>query len=230
MDRTFLFLCFLTHKIRTLKKSDIAVVTRSGAVPAGCHLALAGNSEGTGSWNPSRAVTMQYAGSGLWEAALSFSHINSEIPEYKFIIRKDKDNSLVEWEEGNNRIFPADVWHGDPGTHIIVSETPYRSRSQGLRHAGTAIPVFSLRSRDSWGIGDFGDLKKMADWAALTGQQVLQILPVNDTTMFHNWIDSYPYGGISIMALHPLYADIQAMCPQDDTVDLSQFEKKRKTE
>ncbi len=219
---------FLTHKIRTLKKSDIAVVTRSGAVPAGCHLALAGNSEGTGSWNPSRAVTMQYAGSGLWEAALSFSHINSEIPEYKFIIRKDKDNSLVEWEEGNNRIFPADVWHGDSGTHIIVSETPYRSRSQGLRHAGTAIPVFSLRSRDSWGIGDFGDLKKMADWAALTGQQVLQILPVNDTTMFHNWIDSYPYGGISIMALHPLYADIQAMCPQDDTVDLSQFEKKRK--
>lgn len=66
----------------------------------------------------------------------------------------------------------------------------------------------------------------MALWAEKTEQRVLQILPVNDTTMHHNWIDSYPYGGISVMALHPLYACIEAMCPDDGSVDLKQFQKK----
>ncbi len=180
-------------------------------------------------WDPSKAHVMQYVGAGLWEAALALSQIKDEKVEYKYIIRNNKDLSLVEWEEGENRIFslPGSLKSGRD--HLVIRDTPLRSRSQGLRHAGTAIPVFSLRSNDSWGIGDFGDLKKMADWAAVTGQRILQILPVNDTTMFHNWIDSYPYGGISIMALHPLYADIKAiLATTENSIDLSAFEKERK--
>ncbi|NLH24277.1 MAG: 4-alpha-glucanotransferase, partial [Bacteroidales bacterium] len=220
---------FLTHKTTTPKKSDIALITRSVAVPSKCHLAMTGNSEGLGMWNPAHAIPLQYTGAGLWEASLSFADIGNSTPEYKFIIRRDGSNSLVEWEEGPNRVFPAipDLIKGSK--HVVINETPYRGSVEGLRHAGTAIPVFSLRSNESWGIGDFGDLKKMADWASMTGQRVLQILPVNDTTMYHNWIDSYPYGGISIMALHPLYVNINAMCPADGTADLSPFEKERKT-
>ncbi|HHV04760.1 MAG: 4-alpha-glucanotransferase [Bacteroidales bacterium] len=219
---------FLTHKIKPLKKAEIALITHSGAVPQGCHLALTGNSNATGMWNPSHAIALQYTGFGNWETALPYSAIEGERLEYKYIVRKDPDNSLVEWEEGNNRVLKLHGFPENEETHIIIRDSSFRGHSEGVRHTGTAIPVFSLRSHESWGIGDFGDLKKMADWVALTGQRVLQILPVNDTTMYHNWIDSYPYGGISIMALHPLYANIKAMCPEDGSVDLSQFEKKRK--
>ncbi len=80
-----------------------------------------------------------------------------------------------------------------------------------MRCAGTLVPVFSLRSRESFGVGDFGDLKKMIDWVAKTKQRVLQILPINDTTITHTWTDSYPYSCISIFALHPQYADLNQL-------------------
>src|SRR5699024_12300837 len=51
----------------------------------------------------------------------------------------------------------------------------------------------SLKSEKSFGVGDFGDLKRMVDWAVYTHQKVIQILPINDTTMTHTWTDSYPY-------------------------------------
>ena len=61
---------------------------------------------------------------------------------------------------------------------------------EGFRNAGTAVPVFSLRSEGSFGVGDFGDLQRMTDWVARTGQHILQILPINDTTSTHTWVDS----------------------------------------
>ena len=77
--------------------------------------------------------------------------------------------------------------------------------------AGCAIPVFALRSAGSFGVGDFGDLKMMIDWVAHTGQRILQILPINDTTNTGTWVDSYPYSAISIYALHPMYADLRQL-------------------
>ena len=62
------------------------------------------------------------------------------------------------------------------------------------------MPGFSLRSKTSFGVGDFGDLKKMIDYIDKTGQRVLQILPINDTTITHTWTDSYPYSCISVIA------------------------------
>ena len=81
----------------------------------------------------------------------------------------------------------------------------------GTRIAGCAIPVFSLRSKGSFGVGDFGDLKLMITWVAQTGQKILQILPINDTTSSGTWVDSYPYSAISIYALHPMYADLRQL-------------------
>lgn len=76
---------------------------------------------------------------------------------------------------------------------------------RGWKCAGTAVPVFSLRTEESFGIGDFLDLKKMAEWAAATGQRIIQLLPVNDTTATGTWTDSYPYSANSIYALHPQF-------------------------
>ena len=85
------------------------------------------------------------------------------------------------------------------------AQSPDELYRSGWKCAGTAIPVFSIRTEDSFGIGDFHDLKKMADWAVATGQRVLQLLPVNDTTATLSWLDSYPYSANSIYALHPQF-------------------------
>ena len=91
-----------------------------------------------------------------------------------------------------------------------------------------AIPVFSLKSEKSFGVVDFGDLKRLVDWAVSTHQKVIQILPVNDTTMTHAWTDSYPYNSISIYAFHPMYADIRQMGTLKDKEAVARFNKKQK--
>ena len=77
-----------------------------------------------------------------------------------------------------------------------------------FRGAGVAVPVFSLRSEDSFGIGEYSDLKKLAEWAKATGQEIIQTLPVNDTTNSYTNQDSYPYSPISVFALHPVYINV----------------------
>ncbi|GHU95001.1 hypothetical protein FACS1894156_3940 [Bacteroidia bacterium] len=76
------------------------------------------------------------------------------------------------------------------------------------RRAGVAIPVFSLRSAAGYGVGQFSDLKRLADWARRCGLSLIQILPICDTSATLSWRDSYPYSGISVFALHPLYLDL----------------------
>ncbi|GHT73074.1 hypothetical protein FACS189456_3080 [Bacteroidia bacterium] len=76
------------------------------------------------------------------------------------------------------------------------------------RSAGVAIPVFSLRSKADYGVGQFSDLKLFADWAKSAGLSLIQILPINDTSSTMTRQDSYPYSGISVFALHPLYLDL----------------------
>ncbi len=79
------------------------------------------------------------------------------------------------------------------------------------RGAGVLIPVFSLRSLHSLGIGEFYDLKLLVDWVAECKLKLIQILPVLDTTATKSWRDSYPYSPISSVALHPLYLHLPAI-------------------
>lgn len=95
------------------------------------------------------------------------------------------------------------------------------------RIAGVAIPIFSLRSEGSFGVGDFGDLKTMIDWAAKTQMGALQILPINDTTISNTWTDSYPYNSISIYAYHPQYVDLRQLPVLQDSEKAAQYEEKR---
>jgi len=80
-----------------------------------------------------------------------------------------------------------------------------------FRGAGVAVPVFSLRSAEGLGVGEFADLKGLADWSKVVGLKLIQILPINDTTSARDWKDSYPYSAISVFALHPLYLRIDQL-------------------
>lgn len=96
--------------------------------------------------------------------------------------------------------------------HVVVSyaNAGFRYRTH-WRGAGVALPVFSIRSADSCGVGEFKDLPRVVDFCAATGHQLLQLLPVNDTTSYNNWRDSYPYSAVSCFALHPQYINIEQL-------------------
>lgn len=185
-------------------------------------LFICGNTPALGGWDPEKAVQMTEGEFNEWSVSLDAGALSYPL-EYKFII-KEKDETL--WEEGPNRLLHApdiqtgEVWVQDDLRPRFADKTP-------LRAAGTVIPVFSLRSEDGWGAGDFGDLEKLTDWAAKTGQRVIQILPVNDTTLTRSWGDSYPYNAVSVYAFHPLYADVRRL-PQTDAASAKRFETERK--
>ncbi len=98
-----------------------------------------------------------------------------------------------------------------PNKHTIVNDGFVRLPADTWKGAGVAIPVFSLRSENSFGVGEFADLKLLADWAKRAGLKLIQILPINDTSATHTWLDSYPYAAISAFALHPLYLNLNQL-------------------
>lgn len=132
--------------------------------------------------------------------------------------------SLLEWEEGDNRAIATDVEDGQVlvlhGGHLRLSEEPWRA-------AGVVVPIFSLRSEHSYGVGDFGDLRRMVDWAVETGMKFIQTLPVCDTTTDGHWHNSYPYNITSVFALHPHYIDLEAAGTLKSKTLMTQFERRR---
>ena len=112
---------------------------------------------------------------------------------------------------------------------LIYDCLSFRQKTHKPRFSGSVIPVFSLRSEQSFGVGDFSDLRKFIDWAALTQQRLIQILPINDTTATHAWTDSYPYSAISIYALHPMYISLQQLGALSDKKQMAFYAEKQKT-
>lgn len=165
------------------------------------HLAITGGCSVLGGWDAQKAVVMNDAEAPVWKILLPREVMGSE---YKFIVT-DSKGDLRRYEEGNNRLIP---FSHTPTT--IIRGLHLRSQGEAWRGAGVAIPVFSLRSEDSWGVGEFSDLKLMSRWAKSVGMSVIQILPVNDTSASFTWRDSYPYNAISSFALHPLYIGAKA--------------------
>lgn len=139
----------------------------------------------------------------LWKISLRVT----EPFEYKFVIAGRRDLAPLMWESGENR-FCADV-PAEGSALVLADQTPVFPILP-WRGAGTAVPVFSLRTSDSFGVGEFLDIKALVDWAAACGQNVIQLLPVNDTTMTGTWKDSYPYNANSIFALHPQFINLPA--------------------
>ncbi len=156
-------------------------------------LALLGSTAPLGEWNEAKALPMRYLGNYRWGVALCAR----AYAEYKFVVTNG-EGALLRWEQGENRTLSlSDKMHLTLGLRL-------RDDVQ-WRGAGVAVPVFSLRSEHGFGVGEFADLQLLGDWCAATGQRVIQILPINDTTMSMSWHDSYPYNTVSSFALHPLY-------------------------
>ena len=202
----------------------------------GQSVAVCGSHPAIGSWSTSRFLRMQYAGLGEW--MLSVNALGWQLPiEYKYVLVDEQTHELLEWEEGDNRQIDCSQLRIDSnrqdnnqlpdGMVMVLHGGHLRLREEPWRAAGVAVPVFSLRSEHSYGVGDFGDLRRLVDWAVATGMKFIQTLPVNDTTTDGLWHDSYPYNIVSAFALHPHYVDLEAAGTLKSKQRMTQFERRR---
>ncbi len=213
-------------KFERVVKSDKKVLLKVLAprIEKDCSIAITGNQEEFGNWDVSKALILSCDKFPLWSVEFDAKNLSYPI-EYKFVIIENKTKSIVCWEAGENRLLNLPLLKKNETA--IISGLLFKENSPDFKCAGLVIPVFSLRSFKSFGIGDFSDLKDMITWAKLTTQKIIQILPINDTTMTHTWMDSYPYNAISIYALHPLYLSLQKMGELKDKERGEYFSKKQ---
>lgn len=93
-----------------------------------------------------------------------------------------------------------------------------------MKYTGTSIPVGSLKTKNSCGIGEFLDLIPFADFCKKSNLKIIQLLPVNDTGT-----ESSPYSALSAFALHPLYIRLDALPElQESGKDEKLAEKQKK--
>lgn len=165
---------------------------------------IIGSSKSLGEWDASKALVMTLVEFPIWRVSIPIFDEYSLI-EYKVIIQNG--DSIESYEVGDNRVF--DSLENREQTLISIYD-PYFGEPK-VKFAGFSLPVFSMRSANNYGVGDFTSLKLAVDWAVKSSQRVIQLLPINDTTKDHSWNDSYPYSPISTIALNPLYIDVEAV-------------------
>ncbi len=170
-----------------------------------------------------RLIPMKYLPGDIWTGTLdrikAGQEYRYEVHQGGFCIRREWGSHTV--PSGRVVMETEDTWSDVPSA-LPLHSAPFRSgvfsaaEGKVWKAAGTAIPVFSLRTRTSFGVGEFNDLKTLADWASMTGQKIIQLLPVNDTTMTGTWTDSYPYSANSSFALHPQFIHLPAAGAEED--------------
>ena len=220
--------CVNRRHHESLPKSEydktLRLIVRAPQLRKGEHLYIAGESSCLGNWHTDRALKMYEHNYNEWVADLDIEAFKEKVAELKFIATTD--NGDVLWETGFNR--KIEIPELKKGEACVYDMDQAFFEICDTKLAGTLVPVFSLRTKGSFGVGDFGDLKMMIDWVAETKQKVLQVLPINDTTSTHTWTDSYPYSCISIFALHPQYADLRQLPQIADKKKATEFEALRK--
>lgn len=187
------------------------------------HFAIIGNQEALGNWDVSKKIRLDESNFPVWSISLHTNDLKFPL-EYKYLIVDTKTDEVLAWGGGPNRR----VENADSDKLTVVTDENFIRTIPSWKTAGVAIPVFSLRSEESFGTGDFMDLKKMVDWAKMTGQSFIQILPINDTILYHSNYDSYPYNAVSVYALHPNYLHLEKMGVPANKKDVAYFEKKKK--
>jgi 4-alpha-glucanotransferase len=185
-------------------------------------ICLVGNDEALRNWQTAAPVILEKQGS-WWVGAIDLADTNFPVV-YKYGVFDTKQGTFIRYESGDNRSL-----HATPNEALTIVQDGFANLPNNTwKGAGVAIPVFSLRTNNSFGVGEFADIKLLADWASNTGFKLLQLLPVNDTTATHTWQDSYPYAAISAFALHPLYINLSKVAGKKFAAALKPLSKKQK--
>ena len=221
--------CVAARKLSLSKETDfsktVRLKVRAPQLRNFERLAIIGGGEALGNWEALRAIDMTEHENNEWVVSLDADTLPKTF-EFKFVGLDEVEDVTPLWENGMNRTVTLPDM--EPGDVVVYELSQAFFPLYPWKGAGTVIPIFSLRSEGSFGVGDFGDLKLMIDWCAKTKQRVLQVLPINDTNITKTWQDSYPYNSISIYALHPQYTDFRQLPEIKDQAKREAFETLRK--
>ena len=219
----------INHQVPQVMKPEtgskiVRLIVRAPQLRDGERLGVLGADKALGAWDVQKILLMTQHTYNEWVADIDATHLEGSHLEFKFVAFRNAKNELL-WENSMNRTVDLPEMKAGELVSYELDQASFALFNRKL--AGTQVPVFSLRTRKSAGIGDFGDLKTMIDFVASTGQKVLQLLPINDTTITHTWTDSYPYSCISVFAIHPQYADLHALPELKDAKARAEAEKTR---
>jgi len=183
-------------------------------VSPNCKIGILGDQPLLGNWMEEYTLLMKDDQFPLWRIDVDAEKLKFPF-QFKYIIYNTVKKQVVTWEQGSNRMIRDYVCH-EPKSIKIHTDENFRFPVTHWKGAGVAVPVFSLRTDKSGGIGELPDIKKLVDWAKLTGLKLVQLLPLNETVATHTWIDTYPYKSISTIALHPVYLNINKIGVLED--------------
>jgi 4-alpha-glucanotransferase len=211
-----------SQDVKVLKNANCRLQLLAPRIDQHQSFCVVGSCKSLGNWEPKQALVMNDANYPVWQIDLKLGK-NEASFEYKYAIYDHKEKKLKAWESGQNRHFQLATSHSN--SIQIKTDQKFRYPFGMWRGAGVAIPVFSIRTNNSWGVGEFLDIKLLIDWAKKVQMKLVQILPINDTIARHTWTDSYPYAAISVFALHPIYLNLPAMGTLKDPSLMKEFEQ-----
>lgn len=207
-----------------VKKVTHYFKVKTPLLPKGQTLCVLGSCKGLSKWDSSIAILMSRAeGENYYSVSLDLSKEIFPIA-YKYGVYDTINKKFLQFEQGNNRVlYETNL----PEEQTIIHDGFLVLPNLNWKGAGVAIPIFSLRSENSFGVGEFTDLKLLVDWSKKVGLKLIQILPVNDTTATHTWTDSYPYASISAFALHPMYINLDLLADKNTKDDLALLKQEK---
>ena len=184
---------------------------------------ISGNGPLLGDWSETNPLLLAKDGD-WWSNKIDLSDSGFPVA-YKYGVYNTKEKKFVRFENGDNRLLYSEA----AKKKITVTHDGFvRLPNDTWKGAGVAIPVFSLRSKNSFGVGEFTDIKLLVDWARACGLKLIQLLPINDTIATNTWMDSYPYAAISAFALHPLYINLSKVAGKQFPEKITLLRKKQK--
>jgi 4-alpha-glucanotransferase len=189
-------------------------------------ICMCGSTENLKNWSTTDPIL--FSPKNNWFVGRVHMGENEWPASYKYGIYNVNEKKFIRFEEEGNRILQKNFVGENEFSLTIIHDGFVRSPVINWKGAGVAIPVFSLRSKKSFGVGEFTDIPLLIDWAKQTGLQLIQLLPVNDTTAMHTWHDSYPYAAISAFALHPLYINLEQVAGKNFSHIIKPLKKKQK--
>ena len=209
-------------RTRKPTKNKVLFQLNAAAISQDLAFCVLGNTDTLGNWE--KPVILSDKNYPVWQAEIDVENAGVNV-EYKYAIYDPARKEVVEWESGPNRnllfSFPS-----ENGNALVQTDENYRYPSGLWQGAGVAVPVFSLRSKNGLGIGEYTDIKLLVDWAVKTNMKLVQVLPVNDTIVTKTWKDSYPYRAISVFALHPMFINVNAIATLKDKKAATRLKRK----
>ncbi|MDE3254258.1 MAG: 4-alpha-glucanotransferase, partial [Bacteroidota bacterium] len=213
-----------TYRVKQPKKITHTLKVKSPLLSKEQTICVLGSDALLGTWDTQNPVLLgREPREDIFTISLDLSKAHFPLA-YKYGIYDTSTKTFVRYEDGNNRLMQD---AGKANRKVVMNDGFAILPNNTWKGAGIAIPVFSLRSEKSFGIGEFTDMALLADWAKKAGLKMIQLLPINDTTATHTWVDSYPYAAISAFALHPMYLNLSLIADAPGKKQLQKLEKER---